>query len=76
VADNERRAQAIERFDSVAKTTPTAAALRIIKGIENNEPRILIGNDARFMDLLQRFRPASYWAVLARRLEKAAKAGK
>jgi short-subunit dehydrogenase len=77
VTDNERRAQAIERFDSVAKTTPTAAALRIIKGIENNEPRILIGNDARFMDLLQRFRPASYWAVLARRIEKAmAKAGK
>jgi short-subunit dehydrogenase len=76
VTDNERRAQAIERFDSVAKTTPTAAALRIIKGIENNEPRILIGNDAPWMDLLQRFRPASYWAVLARRLEKAAKAGK
>jgi short-subunit dehydrogenase len=76
VTDNERRAQAIERFDTVAKTTPAAAALRIIKGIENNEPRILIGNDARWMDLLQRFRPATYWAVLARRLEKAAKAGK
>jgi short-subunit dehydrogenase len=76
VTDNERRAQAIERFDTVAKTTPIAAALRIIKGIENNEPRILIGNDARWMDLLQRFRPASYWTVLARRLEKAAKAGK
>ena len=77
VTDNERRAQAIERFDSFAKTTPAAAALRIIKGIENNEPRILIGNDARFMDLLQRFRPATYWAVLARRIEKAmAKAGK
>jgi short-subunit dehydrogenase len=76
VTDNERRAQAIERFDTVARTTPTAAALRIIKGIENNEPRILIGNDARWMDLLQRFRPATYWAVLARRLEKAAKAGK
>jgi len=36
----------------------------------------LIGNDARFMDLLQRFRPATYWAVLARRIEKMAKAGK
>src|SRR3954464_8655204 len=71
VTDNERRAQAIERFDTVAKTTPTAAALRIIKGIENNEPRILIGNDARFMDLLQRLRPATYWAVLPRRIEKA-----
>jgi short-subunit dehydrogenase len=76
VTDNERRGQVIERFDSVARTTPTAAALRIIKGIEKNEPRILIGNDARFMDLVQRFRPATYWPVLARRIEKMAKAGK
>ena len=75
VTDNERRAGAIERFDSVARTTPAAAALRIIKGIENNEPRILIGNDARMMDLLQRFLPGTYWAVLARWLQ-APKAGK
>jgi short-subunit dehydrogenase len=77
VTDNARRAQSIERFEAMAKTTPAAAALRIITGIENNQPRILIGNDARFMDLLQRFRPGTYWAVLARRIEKAiAKAGK
>jgi short-subunit dehydrogenase len=76
MTDNARRAQSIERFDAVARTTPAAAALRIIKGIENNHPRILIGNDARFMDLLQRFRPATYWSVLARRIEKMAKAGK
>ena len=77
VTDNARRAQSIERFDAVAKTTPQAAALRIIAGIEKNQPRILIGNDARFMDLLQRFRPATYWAVLAKRIEKmAAQAGK
>ena len=76
MTDNARRAQSIERFDAVAKTTPAAAALRIIQGIEKNAPRILIGNDARFMDLLQRFRPATYWAVLARRIEKAMKAGK
>jgi short-subunit dehydrogenase len=73
VTDNARRAQTIERFDAVAKTTPAAAALRIIVGIEKNQPRILIGNDARFMDLLQRFRPGTYWAVLARRIEKAGK---
>jgi short-subunit dehydrogenase len=73
VTDNARRAQSIERFDAVAKTTPAAAALRIIEGIEKNAPRILIGNDARFMDLLQRFRPATYWPVLARRIEKLSK---
>jgi short-subunit dehydrogenase len=73
VTDNARRAQTIERFDAVARTTPAAAALRIITGIEKNQPRILIGNDARFMDLLQRFRPGTYWAVLARRIAKAGK---
>ncbi|SFJ62419.1 SDR family NAD(P)-dependent oxidoreductase [Bradyrhizobium sp. cf659] len=73
VTDNARRSQMIERFENAAKTTPKDAALRIIKGIEKNEPRILIGNDARFMDLLQRFRPGTYWATLQRRLEKMAK---
>ncbi|MET4174664.1 short-subunit dehydrogenase [Bradyrhizobium sp. LA6.1] len=73
VTDNARRAQSIERFENAAKTTPKDAALRIIKGIENNQPRILIGNDARFMDLLQRFRPGTYWAPLQRKLEKMSK---
>ncbi|MBJ7408681.1 MAG: SDR family oxidoreductase [Bradyrhizobium sp.] len=73
VTDNARRVQSIERFETAAKTTPKQAALRIIRGIERNEPRILIGNDARFIDLLQRFRPGTYWAPLQRRLEKMAK---
>ena len=66
--------QSIERFDEIAKTTPQAAALRIIDGIENNRPRVRIGNDARMMDILQRLRPATYWVPLARRIEKMAKA--
>jgi len=76
VTDNERRVQSIERFDAIAPTSAKDAALRIIKGIEKNEPRILIGSDARFMDLLQRFRPATYWNVMAKRIEKASKRGK
>ena len=79
VTDNERRALAIEWFDQFARTTPQDAALRIIRGIEKNEPRILIGGDARFMDLLQRFRPATYWRVMAwwtERMRKAAEKGK
>jgi len=73
VTDNARRVQMIDRFETAARTTPKDAALRIIKGIERNEPRILIGNDARFMDILQRFRPGTYWAPLQRRLEKMTK---
>ena len=70
VTDNARRAETIERFDTVAKTTPAAAAQRIIAGIEKNAPRILIGNDARIMDLLQRVLPGTYWSVLARRIAR------
>ncbi len=76
VTDNARRSQSIERFEQVAKTTPQAAALRIIDGIERNKPRVLIGSDARMMDILQRLRPATYWRVLSRRIEKMAQAKK
>ena len=72
MTDNARRVQAIERFERLARTTPREAAQRIIQGIERNEPRILIGGDARIMDLLQRFMPGTYWKVMAKRLEKAA----
>ena len=70
--DNARRVEAIEKFEKVATKSPTAAAIRIIEGIEKNAPRILIGSDARFMDLLQRFRPSTYWAPIARQIERRA----
>jgi short-subunit dehydrogenase len=70
ITDNARRAESIDRFEAIAKTTPEDAARRIITGIEKNQPRILIGRDASLLDLLQRFRPATYWAVLAKRIKK------
>jgi len=76
LTDSACRAQSIERFDQIARTTPKDAALTIIAGVERNKPRILIGSDARMMDILQRLRPATYWAVLSRRLEKMGNAGK
>jgi short-subunit dehydrogenase len=66
ISDNKVRSDAIERFDNAARTTPQAAAKRIIRGIENNELRILIGPDARIIDVLQRLCPANYWAWLQR----------
>jgi len=70
VTYNARRADSIDRFDAIAITQPAAAAQRIIAGIEKNQPRILIGGDARFMDLLQRLLPGSYWSIMAKKLEK------
>jgi short-subunit dehydrogenase len=60
------------RFEQLARTTPAAAALRIVRGIERNEPRILIGADARYLDIIQRLRPATYWALLARAFKRMA----
>ena len=64
--DASTRSQTADRFDQLARTTPIEAARRIIRGIERNEPRILIGRDARLMDLIQRLWPAGYWAMMAR----------
>jgi short-subunit dehydrogenase len=55
-----------DRFERLARTTPATAAQRILRGIERNEPRILIGRDAQYLDLIQRFKPATYWGLLSR----------
>ena len=69
VTDNARRAQSIERFDNAAQHHACRrGTAHHRRHREATQPRILIGNDARFMDLLQRFRPGTYWAVLARKI--------
>src|SRR5215472_2689125 len=72
VTDNARRTEMIDRFDKVAKKSPAAAAMHIANGIQKNAPRILIGSDAKFADLVQRLRPSTYWAMLGRALQKRA----
>jgi short-subunit dehydrogenase len=71
--DNARRVEALERFDNAARTSAGAAALCIISGIEHNRPRILIGFDARFVDMLQRFLPGTYWKALQKIFNKRTK---
>lgn len=58
------------QFDNVAHTTPEQAAARILRGIERNEKRILIGADARILAWLQRFVPVNYWRVIGPWFEK------
>jgi short-subunit dehydrogenase len=64
-----KRQKNIERFDRLARTPPEKAAARILLGVERREPRILIGSDAYQIDILQRLRPASYWKILAKKME-------
>jgi NAD(P)-dependent dehydrogenase (short-subunit alcohol dehydrogenase family) len=79
IADNARVPkdmpwQEIARRRALAKkalTMPPAAAGEIIvRGIERRSPRVLVGNDAKFLALLERLAPISYWKIFMRLLPK------
>jgi short-subunit dehydrogenase len=73
-ASESKRQAAIDFFEKVTPTSPEAAAARILKGVEKREPRILIGRDARQIDIVQRLRPATYWKMMAKRANRPAPA--
>jgi short-subunit dehydrogenase len=64
-----KKEEAIARFEQLTPTSPEAAAARILKGVEGREPRILVGRDARQVDIVQRLRPATYWKMMAKRAQ-------
>ncbi len=74
-APKTRKDESVARLAQLARTSPEAAAERILKGVEHREPRILIGFDARQIDVMQRLRPASYWNSLARRVQDPKRGG-
>jgi hypothetical protein len=45
----------------MAKTTPEQAAQTIVNGIERGSKRVLIGGDAKLIDIIQRLMPVNYW---------------
>ena len=57
-------------FEKLAPTTPEQAAERIVRGIERNEPRIMIGSDAKMMERVQRLLPVKYWRFLRPLIER------
>lgn len=54
-----------DNFNKVARTTPAQAAQVIIDAIERRKTRVLVGADAKFMDLLFRLVPSrsSAWVT-------------
>ncbi|GCE24946.1 short-chain dehydrogenase [Dictyobacter alpinus] len=47
-------------FERVLTLPPEEAAAIIVRGIERNSPRILVGRDAQIMDIIQRVTPVNY----------------
>jgi NAD(P)-dependent dehydrogenase (short-subunit alcohol dehydrogenase family) len=54
----------IKFFDSIAGTTPDAAANTILKALGRRQPRCLVGPDARILDAMQRLLPSRHWPVI------------
>lgn len=65
-ANEAEREKFIRNFNKQAPTTAPEAAAVIIRGIERNKSRILIGKDARFIDRFTRLLPENYERILTR----------
>jgi NAD(P)-dependent dehydrogenase (short-subunit alcohol dehydrogenase family) len=57
-----------KHFASFARTSPEKAAMVIEKGMRKNTFRVLIGADAKFVDLLYKVLPTNYYKVSNRLL--------
>ncbi|MFN3943818.1 MAG: SDR family NAD(P)-dependent oxidoreductase [Allosphingosinicella sp.] len=57
------------RFQAFLKMPPEQAGEIIVVGVEKGRPRVVVGNDAKFMALAERLAPVSYWKFLGRRLK-------
>lgn len=60
-ADADAREKRVQAF---LKMPPHKAGEIIAKGIEARKKRILVGNDAWAMDIIQRLLPVGYWSIL------------
>ena len=57
-------AKASRSFNKVLKTPPKEAAKIILEAVKHDKARILIGNDAKILDLIQRITPTHYSQAL------------
>jgi short-subunit dehydrogenase len=54
----------------INNTTAESAALQILAAVERNDRRVLVGNDAKFLDKLVRVLGSAYQAVIIRQMRK------
>jgi NAD(P)-dependent dehydrogenase (short-subunit alcohol dehydrogenase family) len=57
-----------KRFEKFLRMPPGTAGEIIVAGVERERPRVVVGNDARFMTIVERLAPVSYWKLLGRAL--------
>jgi NAD(P)-dependent dehydrogenase (short-subunit alcohol dehydrogenase family) len=62
---------AAERFEKGFRMTPDDAAETILRGVQRNQRRVLVGADAHVIDLVQRLIPGRYQGLLVRLYRRA-----
>lgn len=62
----EDAAEARQFANSMLRMPPETAGEMIVKAIEQRRRRVLIGSDAKFVSLIERLAPVSYWKLIAR----------
>ena len=62
--DPVRAKQEAEQFDRGLRTSAEDAAETILRAVQRRQGRVLIGVDARLIDVIQRLWPVSYWRIL------------
>lgn len=58
------QARKLARAKRLLRMPPARAAEIILRGIERNKPRVIVGNDALILSWLERLMPVSYWRLL------------
>lgn len=60
------RHEAAAKFEKAARTTPAKAAAGILRAVEKNKRRVMIGADAHVFDILARLPPGLYQRLIGR----------
>ena len=66
--DPAEAARRLALANRMLRLPPERAADTILRGIEADAARVLVGGDAQFIALLERLLPVRYWTLLARLL--------
>lgn len=66
----EQKASALKQMESLRQMPADVAARQIVRGIEKNKPRVLIGRETFAMDILVRAVPGAYSRILVKPVRK------
>ncbi len=59
-----------KQSERMLRMPPEQAGEIIVKAVERDAARVLVGGDAKFMALLERLMPVGYWSVIGRMMER------